>query len=168
MKALIFSSTPRSNLGLSEEFKKIATELGLETKIIVLEDENLPLYSPQEEERNGVPPRAKTLSDEIAAADVFGVVAPEYNGLIPPNVNNTIAWISRSGPDWRGSFNKKVTFIASQSGGGGFSCLKALRQQLEYLGALVLPRTVMVNGGKPFNPDSAKDILEFAKQIASR
>jgi chromate reductase len=93
--------------------------------------------------------------------------APEYNGSMPPIVNNAIAWVSRSGSeDWRAAFNGKPAVVATHSGGGGLKVTQAMRAQLEHLGAIVLPRPIITNYQKVFNQDSAVAILTQLKKLS--
>lgn len=156
---LIISATRNNNQKLASSLEKTAKELGMETKVICLEDYDLPVYTPTIES-NGIPQAALTLTEVFSEAKSLVFCAPEYNGSIPPIVNNAIAWISRSGnEDWRAAFNGKPAVVATHSGGGGLKVTQAMRAQLEHLGAVVLPRPVVTNFSKELNPDSAVAIM---------
>ena len=86
--------------------------------------------------------------------------APEYNGSIPPIVTNFIAWVSMSTKYWRDAFNGKVALIGTFSGGAGGKFLSTMKLQLEHLGAIVMPRNIIVNNNTPLKPDSVKKILK--------
>jgi chromate reductase, NAD(P)H dehydrogenase (quinone) len=156
------------NLELAAELEKVASEQGASTKIINLVELGLPLYSTIEE-KNGIPDKACQLTKTMQESNAVMVVAPEYNGSVPPALNNAIAWISRStdGDDWRGAFNGKPAVIATHSGGGGAHALVSMRQQLSYLGMNVLGRQLLTNYGKPLNPDSAKAVIAQLIQLGS-
>jgi chromate reductase, NAD(P)H dehydrogenase (quinone) len=159
-----------SSLGKNVELSKaLATELenlGAEAKTINLVELELPLYSTKVE-ADGIPEQAKSIAAEFEAARGLVFVAPEYNGSLPPVLNNTIAWVSRSGDDWRGAFNGKVAVIATHSGGGGASVLAAMRAQLSYLGVTVLGRQLHTHFKKPLNPESATAVLGQLLQLTS-
>ena len=88
----------------------------------------------------------------------------EYNGSIPPNLTNLIAWISVCNKDWRLAFNYKTALIATHSGVGGFNLIQSLRIQLNHIGTLVLPRTITVNNKIKFDKESSTEkILELIK-----
>lgn len=164
---LIISATKNNNQKLAESLKLTTDELAMESQVICLEDYDLPVYTPAREQE-GIPENAKILTDIFTKASSLILCAPEYNGSMPPIVNNTIAWISRSGnEDWRAAFNEKPAIVATHSGGGGLKVTQAMRAQLEHLGAVVVPRPVITNFSKNLNPDSAKDILGQLKILAN-
>ena len=152
-KLTIIYASNGLNKKLSNSIREEAEKLKFDTNEISLVDLNLPLYSTEAEE-SGIPDTAKELADNLAKSDCHIFVAPEYNGSIPPTLNNAIAWISRSSKDWRSSFNGKPTLIATHSGGGGAHVLMSMRQQLSYVGANVIGRQLITNFSKPLNLDS--------------
>src|SRR5690606_19583342 len=101
-KILIISATSRSNLELGKAIAAQAPD-GVETSFVVLEDLKMPLYNPKIESE-GVPSDIVDLTVKMAEVGAFILIAPEYNGSIPPVVNNAIAWISRASKEWRASF----------------------------------------------------------------
>jgi chromate reductase len=157
-KITILVSSKGKNVELGETIDKAAKSNGFETEVINLVDLNLPLYSSIEEKKE-IPEKAKVLTKTITDSNSLVVVAPEYNGSMPPSLNNAIAWISRSGDEWRAAFNGKTVLLATHSGGGGAYVLMAMRQQLSYLGANVLGRQLLTNFGKELNPDSLESCL---------
>ena len=56
--------------------------------------EALPFYN-EDLDGEQVPAAAKTLRDQVAAADRVLAVTPEYNGTMPAVLNNAIDWLSR-------------------------------------------------------------------------
>ena len=81
--------------------------------IIDLVDVDLPLYSSKVQAEQGMPSQLDALFDSCQSADGFVIVAPEYNGGIPPVLTNAIAWLSVKGEQWRDAFNAKVVGLAS-------------------------------------------------------
>ncbi len=163
---LIISATKNNNKLLADSLGETAKELSLEVKVICLEDYDLPVYTPSRE-KEGIPENANTLTLLFANASSLTFCAPEYNGSMPPIVNNAIAWISRSGSeDWRAAFNGKPAVVATHSGGGGLKVTQAMRAQLEHLGAIVVPRPVVTNFSKTLNSESAMAILGQLKTLA--
>lgn len=141
-KVMVITASNGKNLELAKEFEETLKGLDIQSSVLDIVEQNLPLYSPAEEER-GLPDRAKALSEEMKEYDGFVFIAPEYNGGLPPTLTNLIAWISRSGgKDWREVFNSKSAAIASFSGNGGIQALVAMRIQLSYIGLNVIGRQV--------------------------
>ncbi|TLP37869.1 NAD(P)H-dependent oxidoreductase [Arcobacter arenosus] len=159
---LVASSGNNQKLGLKLE--ELAIEQGCQVELINLVDLDLPLYSTKEEERNGVPEVAKHLAERILDLKAFIVVAPEYNGVMPPVLNNAMAWTSRATDSWRDAFNEKVVAVATHSGGGGAKGLQAMRMMFQHLGANIIARELLTTYEKPLNEDTANNmIIQLAK-----
>lgn len=156
----ILVASSNNNLKLGQKLAEIASQLDVQTELINLVDLNLPLYSTVEEEKNGLPEAAKELAEKILALKAFIVVAPEYNGVMPPVLNNAMAWTSRSTKDWRDAFNDKIVGLATHSGGGGAKGLQAMRIQFQHLGANILARELLTTYEKQLNEDAAKNMIE--------
>ena len=153
-KILIISATSGTNLALAN---KIGDLLVLEREIINLEDFIMPLYTPNVEQRdNNV---INDLCEKFIKSDGFIFCAPEYNGGSPPILTNTITWLSVTTKHWREVFVNKKVLIATHSGGAGSRFLSTFRVQLEHLGSIVYPRTIMVNSNKKFKVESVDNIL---------
>ncbi len=156
----ILVASANNNRKLGDRIQELAEAKGVETTVINLVDLTLPLYSTVEEERNGLPEAAKKLAESILALKAFIIVAPEYNGVMPPVLNNAMAWTSRSTDSWRDAFNEKIVGLATHSGGGGAKGLQAMRIMYQHLGANILARELLTTYEKPLNDDSAKKMIE--------
>ncbi|MDC0215153.1 NAD(P)H-dependent oxidoreductase [Candidatus Marinimicrobia bacterium] len=155
---LLVSSGGGKNFKLANSIKKLVdSAYPISTKIINLELYNLPLYKPGINTDNKV---AKGLSQEFENSNAFIFCAPEYNGGSPPILTNAITWISITTNNWRDCFSGKIALIGTNSGGDGLRFLASFRSQLEYLGTIVVPKTISVNDKKEFNQDSAKRSLQ--------
>ena len=160
---LIVSNTSRNNLILAQELQKICINLKISNEIINLEEYQIPLYTPIQQKKK-IPIEINLLSKLFIKAQGFIICAPEYNGSIPPNLTNLIAWISVCNKDWRLAFNYKTALIATHSGGGGYNLIQSLRIQLNHIGTLVIPRTITVNNTIKFDKESSTEkILELIK-----
>lgn len=156
----ILVASSNNNLLLAQKLKELGDAQGLKSEIIDLVSLNLPLYNTIEEEKNGIPQAAKELVEKITSFKAFIIVAPEYNGVMPPVLNNAISWSSRATKDWRETFNEKFVALATHSGGGGTKVLQAMRLQFIHMGANVLGRELLTSYDKPLNEESANNILE--------
>ena len=156
----ILVASANNNRKLGDKIQELAEAKGVETTVINLVDLTLPLYSTVEEERNGIPDTAKDLAAKILALNAFIIVAPEYNGVMPPVLNNAMAWTSRATESWRDAFNEKIVGLATHSGGGGAKGLQAMRIMYQHLGANILARELLTTYEKPLNDDSAKKMIE--------
>lgn len=165
---LYITASTGKNLELANTLADVGKELGGDHEVINLVDCELPLYC-VEEEKNGIPDQAKVLTQKLIEAEGFILIAPEYNGSIPPIMTNAIAWISRSGgEDWRAAFSEKIAAVATHSGGGGIKVLAAMRSQLEHLGTTVVARQILTHYQKSLNPDSAKAVIGHLLKLANK
>jgi len=156
----ILVASAGNNRKLGDKLQELASEQNVETEVINLVDLDLPLYSTVEEERSGIPDTAKDLAEQILALKAFIIVAPEYNGVMPPVLNNAMAWTSRSTDSWRDAFNEKIVGLATHSGGGGAKGLQAMRIMYQHLGANILARELLTTYEKPLSEKSAKVMID--------
>jgi chromate reductase, NAD(P)H dehydrogenase (quinone) len=155
----ILVASSGNNMKLALKLQELAIEQGSKVELIDLVDLNLPLYSTKEEEKNGVPTQVKELASKILDLKAFIIIAPEYNGVMPPVLNNAMAWTSRSTKDWRDAFNEKTVGLATHSGGGGTKGLQAMRMMFQHLGANVIAREILTTYEKPLNEDTANNMI---------
>ena len=156
----ILVASAGNNRKLGEKIQELANAKNVETVMINLVDLNLPLYSTVEEERNGIPEVAKDLAENILSLKTFIIIAPEYNGVMPPVLNNAMAWTSRSTKEWRDAFNEKIVGLATHSGGGGEKGLQAMRIMFQHLGANILAREILTTYQKPLKEENADLMID--------
>ena len=161
---LIASSNNNQKLGL--KLKELAQSQGCEAEVINSVDLRLPLYSTVEEKENGIPETVLDLATKILELKAFIIVAPEYNGVMPPVLNNAMAWTSRSTKDWRDAFNEKFVALATHSGGGGAKGLQAMRIMFQHLGANILAREILTTYEKELNEESAISMINSLKKLS--
>jgi chromate reductase, NAD(P)H dehydrogenase (quinone) len=113
--------------------------LGFESALVDVVRLELPMYDSEKEARDGIPDAVEPLKLRMLKAEGYLIVAPEYNGSIPPVLTNLIAWISRSGSDYRQLFSGRFIQLATHSGSGGHDLMQAMRMQFAKLGAVVSP-----------------------------
>ena len=158
-KFVFFCATNGKNLQLAKLLTGLAQEVGAETELVQLENLNIPLFTPTVHNA-GVPEEAAKLNQKLIESNALILLAPEYNGSIPPVVTNTIAWMSVAGEDFRAAFNGRFAVVGSSSGGTGFKVIEAMRSQLNHLGMIVLARNFLSNSNKQQNPDTARLIFK--------
>lgn len=161
---LVASSNNNQKLGL--RLQELAIEQETEVELINLVDLRLPLYSTIEEEENGIPEAVLDLATKILDLKAFIIVAPEYNGVMPPVLNNAMAWTSRATKDWRDAFNDKIVGLATHSGGGGAKGLQAMRIQFQHLGANILARELLTTYEKPLNEETAVSMIKALSKLS--
>jgi len=158
-KILLISATSNNNLKLTEAIHHLIEAERIPSELINIENYEIPLYTSLEH-KNGIPSEVGLLTQKFIDAKAFIFCAPEYNGSIPPVLTNLIAWISVSTNSWREVFDGKVGLLATHSGGQGTNILRSMRIQLEHLGVLILPRTIVVNKHSEFNVESSRSKIK--------
>ena len=165
-KILLVSATKCINYKLALYLKEIIDyTTSIDTAVINLESYGLALYMPDIETENET---ASALSAEFENADGFVFCAPEYNGGLPPILTNAFTWISVTTANWRDGFKDKYAVIATRSAGSGQRFLIAFRSQLEYMGTLVMPKTIVVTNTQSLNRKSAERTLQHLIHLLSK
>ena len=165
-KILLVSATRGKNYELAQDLKEIIDNTtSIDTAVINLESYGLALYMPDIETENET---ASALSAEFENADGVVFCAPEYNGGLPPILTNAFTWISVTTANWRDGFKDKYAVIATRSAGSGQRFLIAFRSQLEYMGTLVMPKTIVVTNGQSLNRKSAERTLQHLIHLLSK
>ena len=159
-KILIVSVTSGQNLILA---KRIGELFEIKTEIISLEDFELPLYTSKVKLENQT--LINHLCEKVVNASGFVFCGPEYNAGSAPIITNAITWISVTTDYWREAFSNKIGLIATHSGGNGSSFLSTFRQQLEFMGVVVYPRSIKVNKSKEFNEETSKKIIDRFEKL---
>ena len=159
---VILCADEGKNLALAETIAEYINSQSKRVQIINLIQEELPLYTIQKEVAEGVPAKAHKLYEKVNNATGIIVVAPEYNGGIPPILTSAIAWLTRATQDWRACFNEKPVGLASHSYTGSVNLFVTLRIQLSYIGLNVLARPIVATPDKEAKQD---DIVAVCDQV---
>jgi len=176
-RILAFSGSSRRE-SLNRKFLAVAVsdarELGLEVKLLDLNDFALPLYNGDMEDAGGMPAAAVTLSGLIASHDGLLIASPEYNSMITPLLKNTIDWCTRGDDN---PFASKVAAVMSASPGlhGGARSLVMAQGLLLKLGCHVVPgQCILPHADKAFDSNgllleerSKGAVLSMVKALAA-
>ena len=144
---------------LAQNIQGVVTELGQQSDIINLVALDLPMYTSVIEDEKGIPQEVQDLAKHLQTFDALIVVSPEYNGSLPPVLNNAIAWVSRIGDNFRDIFNQKFVALATHSGGGGMRGNDAVRAMFSYIGANVLSREIINNYSKGYKKETVVSVV---------
>ena len=159
---LMITATSGTNRELADVFASAATAKGHEAEVIDLAEMDLPMFTIARSKNPEEAPDISELVSDMTQSDAWIVIAPEYNGSIPPTLNNALAWMSTS-MDWK-SFRTlctgKPVGLATHSGGGGAHVIMAMRQQFSYLGSIVIGRNLVSNKDKEANPETIEDMIQ--------
>lgn len=105
-----------------------------EVEVLDLNDYELPIYSIDREQANGIPALAQQFFNKIGAADKLIVSYAEHNGTYTAAWKNLFDWMSRI--DMQVFQNKPMVILATSPGKGGASnVLKIAEQSATYFAA---------------------------------
>ena len=161
---LVLAASSGKNLALAQRFSESFEKKGMAAKILDLTTLHWPVYTPELDGDRDNSPDTSELSYLILNSTALVVCAPEYNGVMPPALNNTIAWLSVESDDFRKLFNNRTVLLATHSGGGGAHCLMAMRHQFSFLGSNVIGRSMTLNKSKPFSQETMDDLIQRVLQ----
>lgn len=167
MKTLILLASSGENLKLANILQQQLLSLEAEAEIVNIMKLKLPLYDMDVEVSEGVPQKVYDLMEKMKEVNSYIVVAPTYNGSIPPVLSNVIAWISRADADFRILFNERIVLLCSHSLSDCSGAIIAMRQQFNKLGSIVLSREIGTTLEKELNEKSSlktlKQFIKFSK-----
>ena len=161
---LVLAASSGKNLDLAHRFSEAFVAKGMGAQVVDLTTLEWPVYTPELDGDSKREPDTSSLSELIANSDALVVCAPEYNGVMPPALNNTIAWLSVQSDDFRRLFNNRTVLLATHSGGGGTHCLMAMRHQFSFLGSNVIGRSMNLNKSKPYSQKTMDDLIQRVLQ----
>ena len=156
----MITATSGTNRELADVFATTAIEKGHEAEIVDLVEMDLPMFTMI---RSKDPESAPDISDLISSmteADAWVVIAPEYNGSMPPTLNNAVAWMSMDWQNFRTMCTGKPVGLATHSGGGGAHVIMAMRQQFSFIGADVIGRACLSGRDKEANPETIDAMID--------
>ena len=159
---LILTATSGTNRELADVFASSAASKGHDADVVDLAEMDLPMFTMARSKNPDESPDISELLSTMTQADAWVVIAPEYNGSIPPTLNNVIAWMSTSmdWQDFRSLCTGKPVGLATHSGGGGAHVIMAMRQQFSYIGADVMGRACLSGKNKEVNPETIEAMID--------
>ena len=121
MKVLAFAATNSRN-SINKALVTHAAELLKETQqaqieILDLNDFEMPIYSIDREQQDGIPEPAQAFFNKIGEADVVLISYAEHNGNVTAAYKNLFDWASRI--DQKVYQNKAALLMATSPGPGG-------------------------------------------------
>ncbi len=156
----MMTATSGTNLELAERFATVAREKGHDAEVVDLVEMDLPMFTVA---RSSDPEQKVDVSDltqKMTDADAWIVVAPEYNGSMPPTLNNAIAWLSGDWQNFRTMCTGKPVGLATHSGGGGAHVIMAMRHMFSFIGADVMGRSLTSGRNKEANPETIDAMID--------
>ena len=139
MKNIIAFAGSNSKKSINKQLASyVANQINsVETKILDLNDFELPLYGIDYETENGIPDNAQKFLDEIKASDGIILSLCEHNGAYSAVFKNLYDWMSRiDGKLWS---NKPMLLMATSPGGrGGATVLEIAKGRFPFMGGNII------------------------------
>ena len=126
---------------------------GYDKNLIDLNDYEMPIYSIDKENENGIPQLAYQLASQIDESDLIICSFAEHNGAYTAAFKNILDWISRI--KGRKVWNDKPIFAMATSTGarGGSSVLEMAAKRIPFNGGRVVDTFSLPTFGENFDPE---------------
>lgn len=130
MKIIAFAGS-NSKKSINHQLVQFVASLQENIEVIKLSEFDVPMYSMDIEEVEGIPNGVKSLASKLEEADAYVISVSEHNGNVSAFFKNNIDWLSRN--DRNFLENKKILLLSTSPGGGGAkSALKITEGTLPY------------------------------------
>lgn len=171
-KILAFGASS-SKKSINKQLATYAANLfeNAEVEILDLNDFEMPIYSIDKENENGIPDFAQKFYDKIGIADLIVISFAEHNGAYSSAFKNIFDWISRiNGKTFQ---QKPVLLLATSPGArGGISVLEIANNRFPNQAAVVKGSFSLPNFHDNFddqkgitNQDLKKELLQLINSI---
>jgi NAD(P)H-dependent FMN reductase len=138
MKKILAFAGSNSKKSINKELASFAANQirGAEIFVLDLNEFELPMFSVDYENDEGIPSTAQRFLDEIKSADGIVLSLAEHNGAYAAIFKNLLDWMSRiEGKVWN---NKPMLLMATSPGGrGGASVLEIAAGKFPRMGAQI-------------------------------
>lgn len=139
MKNIIAFAGSNSKTSINKQLAEYAASLveHVETKVLDLNDFDLPLYGIDFENEHGIPDNAHKFLNLIKASDGIVLSLAEHNGAYATVFKNLFDWMSRiDGKLWS---EKPMLLMATSPGGrGGVTVLEIAKGRFQYMGGNIV------------------------------
>ena len=164
MKILAFSGS-NSSKSINQELIMICCKyLTTPFHIIELQRYQIPMFSEDEERKNGFPTDLWSLYNTLKSSDAYIISIPEHNGNFPAFFKNILDWLSRID---RRFFSAKPIFILNASPGNtGDMVLQIAQSTFEYFkGSVIQSLSVKGFGMNQYSDENQTLIKAFIEQF---
>ncbi len=133
MKILAFAASNSSNSINKALVTSAAAAIGNDVEVLDLNDYEMPIYSQDREQADGIPAQAQQFYDKIGQADALLISFAEHNGNFTAAYKNLFDWTSRLNQQvYQG---KPAVLLATSPGpGGAGSALGIAKGAAPYVG----------------------------------
>ncbi len=119
MKKILAFSGSNSSQSINQRLVRFAASLveSAEVTVVNFREYEMPIYSMDREQGEGIPDAAQQLKQLFDTHDAFIISTPEHNSSFPAVFKNTIDWLSRI--DMKVFAGKPIALMGTSPGPGG-------------------------------------------------
>ncbi len=174
MKNIVVLSASNSKQSINKQLAVVAASFieGIQTRVLDINDFEVPMFGVDYEGVYGVPENAKLFSEELKNSDGIILSLPEHNGNLPAVFKNLTDWVSRLGQ--KTFADKPMLLMATSPGGrGGATVLEIAKLTFPYQGANIVSEFSLpsfgenFNAGKITNPVYETNLKKAVEQLES-
>lgn len=174
MKTLAFAASNSKNSINKKLVTYVAGLFQEETKILDLNDYEMPIYSVDREKENGISQLAHDFYNEITNADFIIISFAEYNGSYTSAFKNIFDWITRVNGK---TFQNKPMLLLSTSTGprGGATVLEMAKNRFPFHGGNIVGSFALPSFNDNFddekgitNEDLKQDLEKIRNHISEQ
>lgn len=173
MKKIIAFGASSSTTSINKKFASYAAHQfeNATVEVIDLNDYVVPIYSTDEEAKNGIPQLAQAFFDKIGTADLLVISIAEHNGTYTTFFKNIFDWISRIHAE---TFQHRQLLLLSTSPGprGAATALQIAADRFPYHAAKIIGQFSLPSFYDNFsekdgitNPDLKNQFFEIVDAI---
>ena len=168
MKKIIAFGASNSRQSINKQLATwSATQTSLPYQVLDLNDFDMPVYSIDRENEQGIPAQAREFKRLISESDGIIIGLAEHNGNLTAAFKNITDWVSRIE---RGTWANKPVLLLSTSPGprGGISALKIATTSFPHQGAQVSGSFALPSFHKNFNETNGVAEPRLAHELSQR
>lgn len=173
MNVLAFAASSSKN-SINKQLINYATGLLDDSNVEILDinDYEMPIYSSDREQENGIPEEAHKFFDKIASADALLISYAEHNGSYTAAYKNLYDWASRI--DMKVYQGKPMVIMAASPGpGGARNVLESAKTSAPFFGGEVKADLSVasfydnfdVEAGKPKSDDLHQSLVDAVSYL---
>jgi len=168
-KTILVFGASNSKQSINNLFAKWASKqmVGFSVNFLNLNDFEMPIYSIDRENENGIPDLALNFREQIRKADGILISFAEHNGAYSVAFKNIFDWVSRTGKNmWE---NKPMFLMATSPGTrGGTSVLSMAENRFRFMNQNVIITFSLPSFEVNFNNENGIIHQELKEQFQSQ
>ena len=168
MKKIVAFGASSSKKSINKKLADYAANQIKDSKVNLLDlnDYEMPIYSIDFENENGIPEHAYKFKKELSCADGIIISFAEHNGAYTAAFKNIFDWISRVEKEvW---YNKPLFLISTSDGSrGAITVLKMAHQRISKGGQIDIPIFSLPDFTKNFDPKLGITNLDLKDEFNS-